>query len=133
MRIPAIVITLAATVAAASALAAPTPAERKIGVETRITFASGGGIRNWQAGPPESGILYMQDRTLKWYKVTLSGPCIETRVGPMTVVYTTDSTGTFDTFSRLTFPDYPGRVCGVKSIRTSLPPAGQPGAPKPAK
>src|SRR3546814_4603755 len=86
-------------------------------------------IRNWQAGPPRSGILYMQDRSFKWYEVTMSGPCIESHAGPVAVVYTTDNIGTFDRFSNVTFPDFGHRSCGVKSIKTSLPPPGQPGAP----
>jgi hypothetical protein len=105
---------------------------RPIGQETTIPFASNGGIRNWEAGPPKSGIIYVQDRRLDWYRVEMSGPCIESRGGPLTVVYTTDNSGAFDRFSRLTFPDYAGRTCGVTSIKTSLPPPGQPGAPKPA-
>src|SRR3546814_5595820 len=73
---------------------------------TKITNAGHGGIRNWQAGPPRSGILYMQDRSFKWYEVTMSGPCIESHAGPVAVVYTTDNNGTFDRFSNVTFPDF---------------------------
>ncbi|HVI99260.1 MAG TPA: hypothetical protein VM657_09365 [Sphingomonas sp.] len=131
MRTISIVFALAAGIVAAGACAAPAQSERKIGVETKIVNAANGGIRNWQAGPPKSSLLYMQDRTLKWYKVTMSGPCIQTRAGPVTVVYTTDNIGTFDRFSRLTFPDFGNQACGVKSITTSAPPPGQPGAPKP--
>src|SRR3546814_9891863 len=76
MRIASIVTALAAGIAAASAVAAPGQSQRKIGVETKITNAGHGGIRNWQAGPPRSGILYMQDRSFKWYEVTMSGPGI---------------------------------------------------------
>ena len=133
MRIASIVTALAAGIAAASAVAAPGQSQRKIGVETKITNAGHGGIRNWQAGPPRSGILYMQDRSFKWYEVTMSGPCIESHAGPVAVVYTTDNIGTFDRFSNVTFPDFGHRSCGVKSIKTSLPPPGQPGAPKPGK
>ena len=39
---------------------------RPIGQETTIASAAGGGIRNWQAGPKGSDILYMQDRTLNF-------------------------------------------------------------------
>jgi hypothetical protein len=103
---------------------------REIGKVTTIPFASNGGIRNWEAGPPKSGIIYVQDRRLDWYRVAMSGPCIQSRGGPLTVLYTTDNGGRFDTFSKLTFPDYGNRTCGVKSITTSLPPPGQPGTPK---
>lgn len=120
-------------VAAALAIASTANAAqhgREIGKETTIPFASNGGIRNWEAGPPKSGIVYVQDRRLDWYRVEMSGPCIQSKGGPLTVLYTTDNGGAFDTFSKLTFPDYANRTCGVKSITTSLPPPGQPGAPK---
>jgi hypothetical protein len=124
------VLTAAFAIAAFTGSASAAQHQRQIGKETAIPFASNGGIRNWQAGPPKSGIIYVQDRRLDWYRVEMSGPCIETKGGPMTVLYTTDNNGRFDTFSKLTFPDYADRTCGVKSITTSLPPSGQPGAPK---
>ncbi|TPG41008.1 hypothetical protein EAH79_07685 [Sphingomonas koreensis] len=128
-------ISLAATLALAAASfasgAVAADRHRPIGKETTIAFASNGGIRNWEAGPPKSGIIYVQDRRLDWYRVQMSGPCVESKGGPMTVRYTTDNNGAFDTFSKLTFPDYANRSCGVKSIQTSLPPPNQPGAPKP--
>jgi len=126
--IPALTVALATASFAAAASAAQH--HRPIGKETTIPFASNGGIRNWDAGPPNSGVIYVQDRRLDWYQVQMSGPCIQSKGGPLTVVYTTDNSGAFDTFSKLTFPDYAGRTCGVKSITTSLPPPGQPGAPK---
>ena len=123
-------LTAAFATAAFATSASAAQHQRPIGKETTIAFASNGGIRNWEAGPPKSGIIYVQDRRLDWYRVEMSGPCIESKGGPLTVVYTTDNGGAFDTFSRLTFPDYGHRTCGVKSITTSLPPPGQPGAPK---
>jgi hypothetical protein len=133
MRIIPLIALLAAgaAVATTAGCAATTQQQqqRPLGVETSIPYAANGGIRNWEAGPPDSGILYVQDRNLDWYKVEMSGPCIETRAGPMTVHYTTSATGRLDTFSELSFPDYPGRTCGIKRITTSLPPPSQPGAP----
>src|SRR3546814_17274858 len=84
-------------------------------------------IRNWQAGPPRSGILYMQDRSFQWYEVTMSGPCIESHAGPVAVVYTTDNNGTLDRFSNVTFPAFGTQSCGVQRNKTSHPPPRQPG------
>ena len=105
---------------------------RPIGQETTIASAAGGGIRNWQAGPKGSDILYMQDRTLNWYRVQMSGPCLKQAPDIQTMTYTTDTSGQLDTFSTLHFVNLPGLSCGIRSIKTSLPPPGQPGAPKPA-
>lgn len=123
-------LSLAFVACLSTAAVASDHSQRPIGKETSIPFASNGGIRNWEAGPPKSGVLYVQDRQLKWYKVQMTGPCIQSKGGPLTVQYTTDNGGQFDTFSKLTFPDYAGRTCGISSIKTSLPPHGQPGAPK---
>src|SRR3546814_17964442 len=94
MRIASIVTALAAGIAAASAVAAPGQSQRKIGVETKITHAGHGGIRNWQAGPPRSGILYMPARSFKWYEVKMSGPGIQSHSGPVAVVHKPPHTGT---------------------------------------
>jgi hypothetical protein len=109
--------------------AADTLPDPKVGKETVISFASGGGLRDWQAGAPDSGILYVRDRTQHWYQVTLSGPCVKNAV-PDNMTYTTDINGTFDKFSMVQFGRYPNQTCGVTSIRTSTPPPGQPGANK---
>ncbi|USU08496.1 hypothetical protein NF700_15745 [Sphingomonadaceae bacterium OTU29MARTA1] len=106
--------------------------DRAIGRETVIGFASGGGLRDWQAGPPNSGIVYVRDRTLRWYRVQLTGPCIKDRALD-TLTYTTDPNGTFDRFSRVSLRRFPNQICGVRSIKTSLPPKGQPGAPRPRR
>lgn len=112
---------------AASALARQAP----IGTETVIPFASGGNLREWQRGGPQSDVLYVRDRTEQWYKVTLTGPCRFDRPQD-TLSYTTDPTGTFDRFSQIRVARYPQQLCGVRSIRTSLPPEGHQGRrPKP--
>lgn len=102
--------------------------KRPIGEETTIPFASNGGIRNWQADRKDDNVVYVQDRTLHWFRIDLTGPCVRIAGDPMTIRYTTDNSGTFDKFSRLTFPNSRDTSCGVKSIKTSLPPPGQPGA-----
>lgn len=120
---------LAVALIAASPAPAPAQDRRAIGAETVIVNAGNGGLRDWQAGPPNSSIVYVRDRTLRWYRVSLSGPCVRDR-GLDTLTYTTDTNGTFDRFSRVTVRRYPNRVCGVRSIVNSLPPKGQPGAPR---
>jgi len=108
----------------AAALASQTA---PVGKETTISFASNGGLTNWVAGPPGSDIVYVRDRTLHWYRVALSGDCIA-RDPSFTLAYTTDATGTFDRFSRVSNLRFPNRACGVTSIRRSAPPPDQPGA-----
>jgi hypothetical protein len=119
-------LVLAIALIAAPALAAPQ--QQGVGKETSISFAGNGGLRNWQAGPRGSNRVYVQDRRLRWYAVQLSGDCIRGNNGSPTFRYTTDANGRFDTFSRVSSSDTPYAVCAVESIKTSLPPAGQPGA-----
>src|SRR3546814_12220734 len=106
MRIASIVTALAAGIAAASAVAAPGQSQRKIGVGTKITNAGHGGIRNWQAGPPRSGILYMQDRSFKWSEVTMSGPCLESPARPAPVGHTTAHNSKSDRSPHVTSPHF---------------------------
>jgi hypothetical protein len=103
------------------------------GKETVITFASGGGLRNWQPGPMGSRIVYVQDRTQRWYRVLLTGDCIRGPHSTQAFRYITDNNGQFDRFSQVSSRDTPGAVCGVTSIQRTTPPKGQPGyvAPKP--
>ncbi len=112
----------------AAMIAAPAPAidTRQMGAETVINFAANGGLRGWDPGEPRSGIVYVRDRRERWYQVTLTGPCVTNR-SLDELTYTTDNTGTFDRFSRVKVGQYPNQVCGVTSIRNSLPPKGQAG------
>lgn len=108
-----------------SALALSTPLAARqppaIGQETVISYAGNGGLRDWQRGGTISDLLYVRDRTDQWYAVRLSGRCHF--YGSLdTLSYTTDVNGTFDRFSRISVSSSPGQVCGVTSIRTSLPP-----------
>ncbi len=114
--------------APALALAAPVAASqpRPIGQETVISYAGNGGLRDWQRGGAISDTLYVRDRTEQWYEVRLTSRC--RLYGPLdTLSYTTDSNGTFDRFSRISVSSTPGQICGVASIRTSLPPQGHQG------
>lgn len=112
---------------AAAVIAAPAMGRPPIGKETVIPFASGGALREWQAGP-EDGIVYVRDRNERWYRVVIKGPCA-TGTALETLSYTTNAIGTFDRFSRIRTPRFPGIVCGVASIRTSPPPIGRTGPP----
>ena len=118
-----------ATALAAAPVMAADPAT---GRETVITFAANGGLRHWTPGAPGSGIVYVRDRTERWYQIRLTGPCVQDRALD-TLTYTTDNAGTFDRFSRVSVARYPGRVCGVTSIRASAAPPGEPGAPRPRR
>ena len=109
------------------AAAADVPPRPAAGKETFISFASNGGLRDWQAGP-DRNIIYVRDRQEQWYRVALTGPCATYPLDTLT--YTTDDNGTFDTFSTLRFARYPLTTCGVTSIRASTPPPGRPGARK---
>lgn len=106
-------------------LAAPALAAQ--GKQTVISNASNGGIRDYQAGAP--GEVFLRDRTERWYRVALTGDCLDSKTNLATLKFSTDTTGTFDRFSRVSSSRYPGRVCGVTSIVASPPPPGQPGAP----
>ena len=99
---------------------------RRLGVETTIPFASGGGLRDWQRGGRESDVLWVRDRTEQWYRVRLTGPCrFEQSLD--TLSYTTGPGGTFDRFSTLRVASEPYQTCGVDSIVASLPPPGHVG------
>ena len=102
------------------------PQDAPLGHETTIPFAGNGGLRDWEPGVPNSGVVYVRDRRQRWYQVTLTGPCVRDRALD-TLSYTTDTNGTFDRFSRVSVARYPQQVCGVTSIRTSLPPPARHG------
>ena len=112
--------------------ASPALAQIPLGTETTIPYAANGGIRNMQAEGSGSNIIYLQDRTQRWYKVVLSGPCLPDRTLDA-ISFKTDSNGTFDRFSQIRSLKNPERTCGVTSIVGSAPPEGQPGAPKSAR
>lgn len=95
---------------------------RAYGVETTIAFAANGGLRDWRSGPAGADIVYVRDRTERWYEVTLSGPCGE-NASSETLVYTTDANGRFDRFSNVYSAREPERTCSVRSIKTSPDPA----------
>jgi hypothetical protein len=114
---------------------APAAAQRHrapLGTETVINNAANGGIRNFQPGPSGSSTIYLQDRRLLWYRVDLSGPCFPER-SLNQVGFRTGPDNRLDRLSSIYSLRFAKRVCGVRSITASAPPAGQPGGPKPSR
>ncbi len=115
-----------ALLASVTAFVTPAAAQhRELGKETIIPSAAGG-LRNWQAGPAGSNIVFVQDRRMLWYKVAMTGPCMSNH-DDAALNYRTDATGNFDRFSQVWSERLPSVVCGVQSITTSAAPKGQPG------
>ena len=112
----------------AVALQAPAalPLGTAFGPETVISQVGSGGLRNWRPAPGRKDVLYVRDRTERWYQVTLTGPCESLQRNLDTLSYTTDPAGRFDRFSRLQLASRPYQACGVKSLRRSTPPADAP-------
>ena len=104
---PLLLCSLAATIAAPAMAATDTAP----GVETVISRAGNGALRNWVPAADANNIVFVQDGALHWYRVTLTGNCLD-RHGNDTVSYTTDGNGRFDRFSRVTTLRFPTRMCG---------------------
>lgn len=118
---------------AALAIALPASAQAKTyGKQTIIQNAAGGGIRRVEQGPRGSSIIYLQDRTLRWYQVTLTGPCFPNRTQD-TLVYRTGPDGQLDRFSTIASAHFPTRACGIVSILRSDAPPQQPAERKPTQ
>ena len=100
------------------ALAAPAQdAPPEIGREVkRINSAANGGISDWQAGE-DGSTVYLRGPG-RWYRVTLSGPCIDFAMSPR-LLFRTQSDGSFDRFSTIAVANEPRRSCGVKAIHRS--------------
>lgn len=118
---------------AALTIALPASAQvRTYGKQTVIQNAGDGGIRNVEQGPSGSNIVYLQDRTLRWYQVTLTGPCFPDRTQD-TVIYRTGPDRRLDRFSTIASARYPTRSCGVTSILRSDAPRQQPAVRPPTQ
>ena len=100
---------------------ASAPAQQTDEGETTISYAGNGGLRDWQRIEKEPRILYARDRAERWYRIAMTGPC-GTRDASETIIYTTDSNGTFDRFSSISTARYPDQMCRVTSIRRTPPP-----------
>ena len=85
----------------------------------RIPSAANGGINDWQAG--EDGSTVYLRGSGRWYRVTLSGPCIDFAMSPR-LLFSTHSDGSFDRFSTIAVANQPHRTCGVTAIRESADP-----------
>lgn len=103
---------------ALAALATPLPAalpqqsRPAIGEEVRrIPF--GRDIRDWERGATGEEV-YLRARG-QWYRVQLSGPCIDFTLSPR-LLFRTGPNGAFDRFSYIAAADFPERTCGVDSI-----------------
>jgi hypothetical protein len=87
--------------AAAALLLAASPAAvpaQRIGTQTAIDFAGGGGIRDWHAEDEQS--IYIMDRMGRWYHATFSHRCARLP-NSGTVHFETDALGRFDHFSQV--------------------------------
>ncbi len=113
---------LSSALVLAAAQQQPPPPDAPDGRETVITFVGGGGLRDWRRDPSRRDVLLVRDRTERWYRVTLSGPCGAFRRSLDTLSYTTDPNGTFDRFSRIRFGSFPNQQCRVRSIVASVSP-----------
>lgn len=98
---------------------------RTYGGETVISNAANGGIRIVERGAPDGSMLYMLDRTQRWYQVTLSGPCFPNPTND-TLIYRTAIDNRLDRLSQIASTRFPGRVCRVTSILRSDAPPQQP-------
>ena len=97
----------------------PQAATPEIGREVkRIAFARGG-VSDWERG--EDGSTVYLRGTGRWYRVTLSGPCIDFSTSPR-LLFRTHSDGSFDRFSTIAVANQPHRTCGVESIHHSANP-----------
>ena len=92
----------------------------KIGREVkRISSAANGGISDWQEGE-DGSTVYLRGPG-RWYRVTLSGPCIDFATSPR-LLFRTHIDGSFDRFSTIAVANEPRRTCGVKAIHQSSDP-----------
>jgi hypothetical protein len=82
----------------------------------RIPSAASGGISDWERG--EDGSTVYLRSTGRWYRVTLSGPCIDFSTSPR-LLFRTHSDGSFDRFSTIAVANEPRRSCGVEMIHES--------------
>jgi hypothetical protein len=104
----------AASSLAASVSAAPPPAAP--GAEASIPFVRFGGIQDFEARGDD--IVYLQDRSRRWYRAQLNGPCLD--LGWATAIgIDTHGSPTFDRFSALIVE---GRRCPIQSLTLSGPP-----------
>jgi len=115
-----------------TATALPAQQSRVIGEETTIPYSVAGAIRQYQVDRADHRIVYMQDARLRWYRVQLSGECLPPD-NQATLITRSRGENRIDRWTLIGSSRYPGRLCGIDSIVTALPPAGQPGAAQPER
>ena len=114
----------AALILAGAAISAPlaaTPGHVSLpGVSDEETAISSGAIKDFHRG--HGDVLFVSDRTDRWYRVALNEGCLE---GPMqlrrVVFESSAASQRIDRFTKVAFPD-DLRSCSIKSIRRSAPP-----------
>jgi hypothetical protein len=104
---------LCATAVAANA--APV-ANRPLGVEASIPFASTTGIRSFEAEGDR--VLWIEGRRGEWYRAKLFGPCIGLDHS-LKVGFVTRGGGSLDRFGQVVVD---GSKCQISSLVTSAPP-----------
>ncbi len=110
---------LAATALASLFLAAPVIAAPLAGVADEETTIVRPVV---QALPGHGDVIFVRDASERWYRVQLNRGCGDRLDRFFSVSFDTDrATGVVDLFSRVHFSD-DNRVCGVASIRRSVPP-----------
>ena len=113
---------LAALCAAAAPAQTPPPAP---GTQATIPFVEHDGVYDFR--PDGDRAVYLQDRSRKWYRATVLGPCIglnfATRIGVKT-----RGTSSLDRFGALLVD---GQECQIDQLVTSDPPPKK--AKKPRK
>ena len=110
---PLLALSLAALCAAASPAQTTPPAP---GTPATIPFVGHDGIYDFQ--PDGDRAVYLEDRTRKWYRATVLGPCLgltfATRIG-----VETRGTSSLDRYGALLVD---GQQCQIDQLVTSGPP-----------
>jgi hypothetical protein len=86
---------------AASSVAIANESKPEEARQATIRFADNGGIRDWaSAREDKRDILYIQDRSRKWYRASFIGSCSELTFANA-IGFKTDGTGSLDRFSSI--------------------------------
>ena len=112
-------LAFAAAALAATPLAAA-HAQSLPGVSDEETTIPSGGVDAFEFG--NADVLFVRHRTLKWYRVELTGGCLSSGLRERRAYFDTTGRSTrIDKFTRVIFPDS-GKICRIESIRRSETP-----------
>lgn len=101
-------------------VAAPGVAQRSaLGAEAGIDYAANGGIRDYHA--ESERVIYLRDRTNRWYKATFVGVCPNLRTSDV-IAFDTDGLGRLDRSGAVLTRS--GR-CQFDSLVRAAPPRGK--------